>query len=47
LQQSGETLQQWLQKYNATIIAEFSVYGGFMTGPPSPDFNGLFVARLD
>jgi hypothetical protein len=47
LQQSGETLQQWLQKYNATIIAEFSVYGGFMTGPPPPDFNGLFVARLD
>ncbi len=46
LRKSGETLQQWLLKYNATVIAQFTIYGRFVTDPP-PDFNGFYVARLN
>jgi hypothetical protein len=46
LPQSGMTLQQWLQKYNASIITEFSFSGDFVIGSPQPDFSGYYLVRL-
>jgi len=47
MQQTGLTLEQWLQKYNASVIAQFTIYGDFVSGAPSPDFNGFYVVRLN
>lgn len=47
LQASGESLEQWLGKYNATLISQFTTGGEFITGAAPPDFNGYYVARVN
>jgi hypothetical protein len=47
LNQSGKTLAQWLQKYNGSVTAQFTVFGEFISGPPPPDLNLFFVVRLN
>ncbi len=47
LNQTGETLPQWMQKYRAGVIAQFTLTGEFITGPPPPDFTGFYLVRLN
>jgi hypothetical protein len=46
LAQSGTTLQQWLQKYGADVVTQFSFSGDFVDASPPPDFSGYYVVRL-
>ncbi|HUC84600.1 MAG TPA: hypothetical protein VL970_05350 [Candidatus Acidoferrales bacterium] len=47
LRAAGESVEQWLQRYKATLICQFTEYGKFISGSPPPGFAGYYVARVN
>ena len=47
INQTGKTLAQWLQEYNGSITAQFTVFGEPISGPPPPNLNLFVVIRLN
>jgi hypothetical protein len=47
LHAAGESVDQWLQAYHATLISQFTVHGDFLSSDVPPDFQGYYVARVN